>query len=334
MVRALAAAVARLALATPLWYLSGRVAQRLHLPLLTGYLIAGIVTGPQVLGLITQSSLDTISLLERMCLSLIALAAGAELHLAELRKTKHQARGCPKPKRPAGVAATVGAHAATGHVRTAGAHAHRVCRWLHLERCVCGGHDAGSGAAHDGAPAVARGRRGRQSGRDARCGALAGCSGALRRRPLPLLPLPLPLRGTARCSGAGRSTPRPRRPACRAPPPRLPQIAVLRETEGRGPFCSLIMAVVVVKDVLVFVFFAINVELIRMVRITACDLAARDSMQVEQWSGSGRRACGTPAARLPASRPRSRPSPLWRRPPRASGWEEIHVGRERRLALC
>ena len=38
------------------------------------------------------------------------------------------------------------------------------------------------------------------------------------------------------------------------------QIAVLKETDGRGPFCSLVMAVVVVKDVVTFVCFAINME--------------------------------------------------------------------------
>lgn len=53
--------------------------------------------------------------------------------------------------------------------------------------------------------------------------------------------------------------PRPR------PPPQPPQIAVLKEVDGRGPFCSLVMAVVVVKDVVVIVAFALNMELIRMV---------------------------------------------------------------------
>lgn len=38
-------------------------------------------------------------------------------------------------------------------------------------------------------------------------------------------------------------------------------MAVLKETEGRGPFASLIMAVVIVKDVVVFVCFAINIEM-------------------------------------------------------------------------
>ena len=45
----------------------------------------------------------------------------------------------------------------------------------------------------------------------------------------------------------------------------LAQIAVLKELDGKGPFCSLVMAVVVVKDVVVIVAYAINVELIRVV---------------------------------------------------------------------
>lgn len=39
-------------------------------------------------------------------------------------------------------------------------------------------------------------------------------------------------------------------------------IAVLREMDGRGPFCSLVMSVTVVKDVLVLLLFAINVEIV------------------------------------------------------------------------
>jgi len=41
-------------------------------------------------------------------------------------------------------------------------------------------------------------------------------------------------------------------------------IAVLREMEGRGPFCSLVMSVTVVKDVLVVVMFAINLEMVAL----------------------------------------------------------------------
>ena len=40
---------------------------------------------------------------------------------------------------------------------------------------------------------------------------------------------------------------------------------MLKETDGRGPFCSLVMAVVVVKDVVTFVCFAINMEIANVV---------------------------------------------------------------------
>lgn len=46
----------------------------------------------------------------------------------------------------------------------------------------------------------------------------------------------------------------------------LVQIAVVKETGGKGPYCSLILAVVVMKDVLVFICFALNLEFARMVR--------------------------------------------------------------------
>ena len=44
------------------------------------------------------------------------------------------------------------------------------------------------------------------------------------------------------------------------------QIAVLAETEGKGSFCSMVMAVVVAKDILVFCCFAINLEAATTVR--------------------------------------------------------------------
>jgi hypothetical protein len=40
---------------------------------------------------------------------------------------------------------------------------------------------------------------------------------------------------------------------------------VLKEVDGKGPFSSLVMAVVVVKDVVVIMAFALNMELIQAV---------------------------------------------------------------------
>jgi hypothetical protein len=63
------------------------------------------------------------------------------------------------------------------------------------------------------------------------------------------------------------------------------QIAVLKETDGRGPYSSLIMGVVIVKDVLVFACFAVNIETSRVVRCCVCT-AAHPPGTVCQSAGS------------------------------------------------
>ena len=40
---------------------------------------------------------------------------------------------------------------------------------------------------------------------------------------------------------------------------------MLKELDGKGSYCSLVMAVVVVKDVLLFAAFAVNIEAARAV---------------------------------------------------------------------
>ena len=56
-----------------------------NLPLITGYLIAGIIAGPYVLGLITKSSLPHLLWVDEVSLAFIAFAAGSELNVSELR---------------------------------------------------------------------------------------------------------------------------------------------------------------------------------------------------------------------------------------------------------
>jgi Kef-type K+ transport system membrane component KefB len=58
----------------------------LGLPHLTGYLLAGIVSGPYVLRLVDEHTVKTLSPVNTLALSLIALAGGAELDLATVRK--------------------------------------------------------------------------------------------------------------------------------------------------------------------------------------------------------------------------------------------------------
>jgi Kef-type K+ transport system membrane component KefB len=55
------------------------------LPHLTGYLAAGIVAGPHVLGIVDAHTVKNLSPVNVLALSLIALAGGAELELASVR---------------------------------------------------------------------------------------------------------------------------------------------------------------------------------------------------------------------------------------------------------
>jgi len=58
----------------------------LGLPHLTGYLVAGIASGPHVLGLVDEHTVKSLSPVNTLALCLIALAGGAELDLASVRR--------------------------------------------------------------------------------------------------------------------------------------------------------------------------------------------------------------------------------------------------------
>ena len=64
---------------------AGRLASSSGLPRLTGYLIVGILAGPSVLGLMSLESVDDLALIDSFALVLIALMAGGELKLSQLR---------------------------------------------------------------------------------------------------------------------------------------------------------------------------------------------------------------------------------------------------------
>ncbi|MDP9148600.1 MAG: sodium:proton exchanger [Myxococcota bacterium] len=66
--------------------LTSELAAPLGLPHLTGYLLAGIASGPHVLRLVDDPTVRSLSPINTLALSLIALAGGAELDLAAVRK--------------------------------------------------------------------------------------------------------------------------------------------------------------------------------------------------------------------------------------------------------
>lgn len=60
--------------------------ETIGLPHLTGYLLAGIIGGPYVLHLVDHETVDRLSPVNTLALTLIALAGGAELRLSTLRE--------------------------------------------------------------------------------------------------------------------------------------------------------------------------------------------------------------------------------------------------------
>ena len=60
---------------------AGKVAKGLGLPRLTGYLLVGVAVGPYALGFIPNEGVKGLELVKGLAVSLIALAAGTELHL-------------------------------------------------------------------------------------------------------------------------------------------------------------------------------------------------------------------------------------------------------------
>jgi Trk K+ transport system NAD-binding subunit/Kef-type K+ transport system membrane component KefB len=61
------------------------LARRANLPLISGFLIAGIIVGPYGLGLVTETAVQNLKLVDELSLAVIAFAAGSELFVEELR---------------------------------------------------------------------------------------------------------------------------------------------------------------------------------------------------------------------------------------------------------
>ena len=82
--------LARAALLAPAGALLGLGAQRLKLPQITGFLVTGILMGPQALNVFTHQDITQLWIVDHACLGVIVLAAGAELQWEQLSKIKNQ----------------------------------------------------------------------------------------------------------------------------------------------------------------------------------------------------------------------------------------------------
>jgi Kef-type K+ transport system membrane component KefB len=67
-------------------YTSGELAAAVKLPKITGYLVAGLLFGPAVLGTVTQAATTELDPVSRLAVALIAFLAGAELRWGELKE--------------------------------------------------------------------------------------------------------------------------------------------------------------------------------------------------------------------------------------------------------
>ncbi|MGC9328504.1 MAG: cation:proton antiporter [Candidatus Hinthialibacter sp.] len=67
-------------------YLLGEILALIQLPRITGYLFAGMLIGPYALGIVSKESVKDFLLIDQIALALIALTAGGELRLANLKR--------------------------------------------------------------------------------------------------------------------------------------------------------------------------------------------------------------------------------------------------------
>jgi Kef-type K+ transport system membrane component KefB len=66
--------------------LASELLEPLRIPHLTGYLLAGILAGPHVFGLVEHETVEKLTLANTLALCLIALEGGAELNVAAVRR--------------------------------------------------------------------------------------------------------------------------------------------------------------------------------------------------------------------------------------------------------
>lgn len=67
-------------------FIAGRIASKLGLPAVTGYILAGVLLNPEVSGLISPSFVSSSTLVTKMTLSIITFSVGASLYLPNIKK--------------------------------------------------------------------------------------------------------------------------------------------------------------------------------------------------------------------------------------------------------
>ena len=68
-------------------YFFGKIAEKYNLPAITGYVIAGVILGPSILGIISNETLEGLGIINNVVLGIIAYQIGTELWLPKLKKS-------------------------------------------------------------------------------------------------------------------------------------------------------------------------------------------------------------------------------------------------------
>jgi Kef-type K+ transport system membrane component KefB len=76
----------RLPIVLGISYYVGESFQRIRMPAISGFLMTGVISGPFITGMLSESGLDSITFVDKLCLACVAFSAGSEMHLLELRK--------------------------------------------------------------------------------------------------------------------------------------------------------------------------------------------------------------------------------------------------------
>jgi len=68
-------------------FLGGKLAARLKLPAISGYVVAGLVLGPSILNVVPDHVVESLAPVPHIALGLIAITIGSEFRIAKLRQT-------------------------------------------------------------------------------------------------------------------------------------------------------------------------------------------------------------------------------------------------------
>ena len=69
-----------------LGFIMGKLVSLIKLPSVTGYLIAGLLIGPYILGFVPKNAISNMGVISEVALGIIAFNIGSEFNITQLKK--------------------------------------------------------------------------------------------------------------------------------------------------------------------------------------------------------------------------------------------------------